>query len=66
VCVNGGEGGGLVAAGSQLRQGAEPGWSPPPPAGAMSAEAIHDFGDVILRVGEERRGRSPTSPAPPL
>lgn len=64
VCVNGGEGAGLVAASSQLRQGAELGWSPLPPAGAVSAEAIHDFGDVILRVGEGRRGRS--RKAPPL
>lgn len=35
-----------------------------PPAGAASAEAIHDFGDVILRVGEGRRSRARTGPAP--
>lgn len=36
----------------------------PPPAGAASAEAIHDFGDVIPGVGEGGRGLLGPSPAP--
>lgn len=62
LCVNRGEEAGLVAAANQLSQGAELYWSPSPPS-ELNAEAIHDFGDVILSVGEERRGCSRTSSA---
>lgn len=58
------EGAGLGAAanhgpGSRAERAPEP-----PPARAASAEAIHDFGDVILGVGAGGRGLSGPSPAP--
>lgn len=64
-CVSGGVGAGLESCSKPppSRSGAERA-PQPPPAGAASAEAIHDFGDVIPGVGEGGRGLLEPSPAP--
>lgn len=65
ACVSGGVGAGLESCSKPWPSGSGAERAPqPPPAGAASAEAIHDFGDVIPGVGEGGRGLLEPSPAP--